>query len=93
MINRINCSLYIFQLLTGSPFLQLMEAKVKKKLDKNLEVELQPSGTKALLPREHLSDSPDNQQLLWQALEPGDSVGTVMLLKQTNVTVSLLTNK
>ncbi|KAK7110889.1 protein RRP5 homolog [Littorina saxatilis] len=69
---------------------KLMEAKVKKKLDKNLEVELLPSGTKALLPREHLSDSPDNQQLLWQALEPGDSVGTIMLLKQTNVTIVTL---
>lgn len=59
-----------------------------KKLEKNLEVELQPSGAKALLPREHLADSWDNQLLLWRSLEPGDSIDRVMLLKQTNVAVS-----
>jgi hypothetical protein len=61
-------------------------------MEKNLELELLPSGARALLPRDHLADSADNILLLWTALQPGDSLDCVMLLKQTNVAVSFLTN-
>ncbi|KAL8623226.1 hypothetical protein ACOMHN_041918 [Nucella lapillus] len=69
---------------------KLVSAVVKRKLKHSIEVEVQPSGVKASLPRAHLSDFPDNQVLLWQALEPGDTLDTIMLLKQTNLPVVTL---
>ncbi|XP_076435937.1 protein RRP5 homolog [Babylonia areolata] len=69
---------------------KVMSATVKRKLGHNVELQLQPSGDKALLPREHLSDSTENQTLLWQVLEEGDSLDAIMLLKQTNVPVVTL---
>nr|KAG5714166.1 hypothetical protein BaRGS_018383 [Batillaria attramentaria] len=63
---------------------QLLEAEVVVKRGNNVEVKLQPSGVKALLPKHHLADSADNQELLWRSLEVGKAVGTVMLYKQTD---------
>lgn len=66
---------------------KLMKAKVVKKVRENLEVKLLPGGTLALLPKNHLADSVDNQELLWRWLEPGQIIGKVMLYKQTNVVI------
>ncbi|KAK7508560.1 hypothetical protein BaRGS_00000126, partial [Batillaria attramentaria] len=63
---------------------KLLEAEVVVKRGNNVEVKLQPSGVKALLPKHHLADSADNQELLWRSLEVGKAVGTVMLYKQTD---------
>ena len=63
-----------------------------RKSAKNLEVELLPTCHRALLPREHLSDSLENVELLWQYLLPGDMISCVMLLKETSTNMVSLTH-
>lgn len=70
--------------------MQLVEAKIVKKEKHSFTLELHPSGDAAFLSKDHLSDSKDNQELLWQALKPGQIIKDLMLLKQANVVVSLI---
>ncbi|XP_025095054.1 protein RRP5 homolog isoform X1 [Pomacea canaliculata] len=69
---------------------KLVEAKILKKEKHSFTLELQPSGDAAFLSKDHLSDSKDNQELLWQALKPGQIIKDLMLLKQANVVVTTL---
>ncbi|KAK3601363.1 hypothetical protein CHS0354_037678 [Potamilus streckersoni] len=66
---------------------KLVDCVVIQKGEKGLDVELQPSGKKAFLPKTHLSDSMAMCELLWDMYKEGSKIPQVMYYNRTSITI------
>ncbi|KAL3864691.1 hypothetical protein ACJMK2_006352 [Sinanodonta woodiana] len=66
---------------------KLVDCVVIQKGEKGIDVELQPSGKKAFLPKTHLSDSMAMCELLWDVYQEGFKIPEVMYYNRTSITI------
>lgn len=57
---------------------QKVEARVLKKSVNGLEVSILPDKVRAVLPTMHLSDHTSNCPLLWEGLQEGDNISSLV---------------
>lgn len=72
---------------------QLVAGKIKNLTETGVDVELEPSGVTAFVPRIHLSDSLEGCDLLMEYYRPGIHLKNLVYLSKTGVLVSLQTLK
>ncbi|XP_042340555.1 protein RRP5 homolog isoform X2 [Plectropomus leopardus] len=66
-----------------------LEAKVLKKSVTGLEVAILPDEVRAVLPTTHLSDHISNCLLMWESLQEGDNISSLICLSKNKQNITL----